>query len=95
MALTAREWLLLSKGEQERRKDELSPQECFLLRTDLEYMRFSETEKKNMTKEKREAYLHPKEYTEGEKEIFNQKCREIFKRLSEEAKEGMINTTSR
>ena len=35
MALTAREWLLLPEAEQKRRKDELSPYECFLLRTDL------------------------------------------------------------
>lgn len=87
MALTAREWLLLPKTEQERRKEELSSHECFLLRTNLEYIRFSEEEKKNMTQEKREAFLHPGEYTEEEKEAFNQQCNEIFKRLSEEAKQ--------
>lgn len=86
MALTAREWLLLPKAEQERRKEELSSHECFLLRTDLEYVRFSEDEKKNMTQEKREAFLHPGEYTEEEKEAFNRQCKEIFQRLSEEAK---------
>lgn len=87
MALTAREWLLLPKEQQERRKEELSSHECFLLRTNLEYIRFSEEEKKNMTQEKREAFLHPREYTENEKEAFNQQCKEIFKRLSEEAKQ--------
>lgn len=87
MALTAREWLLLPKVEQERRKEELSSRECYLLRTDLEYVRFSEDEKKNMTQEKREAFLHSGEYTEAEKEAFNQHCNEIFKRLSEEAKQ--------
>lgn len=86
MALTAREWLLLPKEEQEYRKDELSSRECFLLRTNLEHIRFSEEEKKNMSREKREAFLHPKEYTKEEKETFNQQCREIFKRMSEEAK---------
>lgn len=86
MALTAREWLMLPKEDQERRKDELSSHECFLLRTDLEYLRFSEEEKKSMSKEEREAFLYPREYTEKEKEIFNQQCQEIFKRLSEEAK---------
>lgn len=86
MALTAREWLLLSEDEQQRRKNELSPHECFLLRTDLEYIHFSEEEKKNISPEKKEAFLHPKERTEEEKEEFNQKCKEIFKRLSEEAK---------
>ena len=30
MSLTAREWLLLPKEEQEKRKDELSAHECFL-----------------------------------------------------------------
>lgn len=67
MALTAREWLLLSEDEQQRRKNELSPHECFLLRTDLEYIHFSEEEKKNMSPEKKEAFLHPKERTEEEK----------------------------
>lgn len=86
MALTAREWLLLSKEEQERRKNELSSQECFLLRTDLEYIRFSEEEKKNMPKEKKEAFLHSKEYTKEEKEDFSRQCREIFKQLSEEVR---------
>lgn len=45
MALTAREWILLSKDEQERRSKELSPHECFLLRTDLAYVHFTEEEK--------------------------------------------------
>ena len=52
MALTAREWLLLPEDEQQRRKNELSPHECFLLRTDLEYIHFSEEEKKNISPEK-------------------------------------------
>lgn len=87
MALTAREWLLLPRGEQERRKSELSSHECFLLRTDLEYIGFTEDEKKNMPSEKREAFLHPREYTEKEKTAFNQKCQDIFMQLSEEAKQ--------
>ncbi len=33
MALTALEWLKLNTDERERRKGELSPHECFLLRT--------------------------------------------------------------
>lgn len=86
MALTAREWLLLPIEEQEHRKDELSSHECFLLRTDLEYVRFSEEEKKNMSKEKREAFLHPKEYTKEEREAFHQQCQDIFKELKEEVK---------
>ena len=68
MALTAREWLLLPEDEQQRRKNELSHHECFLLRTDLEYIHFSEEEKKNISPEKKEAFLHPKERTEEEKE---------------------------
>ena len=86
MALTAREWLLLPEDEQQRRKNELSPHECYLLRTDLEYIHFTEEEKKNIPPEKREAFLHPRERTKEEKEAFNQQCREIFKRMSEEAK---------
>lgn len=85
MGLTAREWLLLPSDEQERRKGELSPHECFLLRTDLEYMRFSEDEKKNMTRDKREKFLHPKEYTQEEKEAFNKRCQKIFKQMQDEA----------
>lgn len=86
MALTAREWLLLPKDEQEQRSHELSSHECFLLRTDLEYIRFTEEEKKNMSAEKREKFLHPKIYTEEEKAEYNKNCREIFKRMSNKAK---------
>ena len=35
MSLTAREWLLLPKQEQQRRGKELSSEECFKLRMDL------------------------------------------------------------
>ena len=38
MALTALEWLALPEDEREKRKGELSPHECFLLRTTYEYM---------------------------------------------------------
>lgn len=87
MALTAREWLLLPKEEQERRGDELSTHECFLLRTNLAYMRFSEDEKKNMSQEKRESFLHPREYTKEERETFSQQCQEIFRQMQEGAKQ--------
>lgn len=86
MALTAREWLLLPEDEQQHRKSELSSYECYLLRTDLEYIHLTEEEKKNISPEKREAFLHPREHIKGEKEAFNQQCQEIFKRLAEEAK---------
>ena len=85
MALTAREWLLLPEDEQRRRGGELSPHECFLLRTDLEYIHFTEEQKKNMPPEKREEFLHPKELTKEEQEAFNRKCEEIFKQMIEEA----------
>ena len=87
MALTAREWLLLPKDEQERRKGELSAHECFLLRTDLSHIHFSEDEKANMSLEKRKAFLRPKEHTKEEKEAFDAKCQEIFRKLSAEAKQ--------
>ena len=86
MALTAREWLLLPENEQQRRKNELSDHECYLLRTELEYIHLTEEEKKNMSPEKREKFLHPNERSKKEKEAFNQQCQEIFKRLSEEVK---------
>ena len=38
MLLTALEWLALPEEEREKRKGELSPHECFLLRTTYEYM---------------------------------------------------------
>lgn len=38
MALTALEWLALPENEREKRKGELSPHECFLLRTTYAYM---------------------------------------------------------
>ena len=86
MSLTAREWLLLSTDEQRRRKNELSSHECYLLRTSLEYIHFTEEEKRNISVEKREAFLHSREHKEEEKRAFNQQCQEIFKKLSEEAK---------
>lgn len=51
MGLTAREWILLSKKEQEERSKELSQHECFLLRTSLANICFTEEEKANMTEE--------------------------------------------
>lgn len=38
MALTALEWLALPEDEREKRKGELSPHECFLLRASYDYM---------------------------------------------------------
>lgn len=45
MALTARELLLLPAAEQEKRKGELTPEECFKLRMELSMIHFSEEEK--------------------------------------------------
>ena len=45
MSLTAREWLLLPKQEQQRRGKELSSEECFKLRMDLSEIHFTEEEK--------------------------------------------------
>lgn len=87
MSLTAREWLLLPKEEQEHRKSELSKEECAKLRLELDMIHFTEDEKKNMSQEKREAFLHPRKYTKEEREAFNQQCQEIFKRMQEEAKQ--------
>lgn len=59
MSLTAREWLLLSEEEQKRRGPELSSHECFLLRTELAYIHFTEEQKRNMSKEEKEKFLNP------------------------------------
>ena len=83
MSLTAREWLLLPEKEQKSRGAELSAHECFLLRTDLSMIHFSEEEKRQMSEEEKEKFLHPREYTPEEKEIYNRTCMEIFKEMSE------------
>lgn len=85
MGLMAREWLLLSKEEQEKRKGELSKQECFLLRTELDMIHFTEEEKQNMTNEQKEAFIHPKTLNHKEKELFQKKCENVFKEMMKEA----------
>lgn len=87
MALTAREWIILSKEEQEKRKNELSPQENFRLRTDLELIRFSEEEKKQMSEEQKYDFVHSEDSTSEEKEKFSKKCEEIFKQLIKDSNE--------
>ena len=87
MALTAREWLLLSGEEQKRRQAELSPEECFKLRTLYSEIHLSEEDKKNMSQREREEFIHPREGMKEGKEAFNRKTQEIFKKLSEEAKQ--------
>ena len=54
MALTAREWLLLPKDEQEVRGKELSMEECRKLRMELSEVHFTEEEKLQMTEEEKE-----------------------------------------
>lgn len=73
MALTAREWLLLPAAEQEKRKGELTPEECFKLRMELSMIHFSEEEKKYMSDKKRYDFTHPKQMTEKEKADFRNK----------------------
>lgn len=77
----AREWLLLSKEEQEKRKGELSKQECFLLRTELDMIHFTEEEKQNMTNVQKEAFIHPKTLNRKEKELFQKKCEDVFREM--------------
>lgn len=57
MSLRAKEWLLLPEDEQKRRADEVSPHECFLLRTHYAEIHFTEEEKANMTQEERDEFL--------------------------------------
>lgn len=57
--LSAKEWLLLPEKEQRDRAHELSPHECFLLRTSYAYLHFTEEKKKNMSQEEKEAFISP------------------------------------
>lgn len=71
MALTAREWLILPEKEQKERAHELSPQECFLLRTSYAYIHYTEEEKVNLTEEQRQRIINsPKrEFTSLQKRL--------------------------
>ncbi|MDO5776514.1 MAG: hypothetical protein Q4P22_07815 [Eubacteriales bacterium] len=75
MALTAREWLLLPEKEQQSRIKELSPHECYLLRTELECVCFTDEEKKRFPEEKKESFLHQKNIQKRKKRhlIYNVK----------------------
>lgn len=66
MALTAREWILLPKKEQEKRGPELSPEECRKLRMELSECYFTEEEKEQMTEEQKYRFTHPKKLSEKE-----------------------------
>lgn len=68
MALTAREWLLLPKEEQEKRGKELSAEECRKLRMELSEIHFTEEEKSQITGEQKYQFTHPVKLTEEEKE---------------------------
>lgn len=85
--LTAREWLLLPKDEQVKRGKELNSHECFLLRTELAYVHFSESEKADMSEDKKQRFLHPKKYTEAEREELLQKQNTIFETMIKEVEE--------
>ena len=89
--LTAREWILLPKSEQEKRKHELSKEECRKLRLELSMVHFTEEEKMTMSEEAKRKFTHAKERTAEEKEDFNKKVQKIFKEMQEEVK---IRTTS-
>ena len=71
MSLTAREWLLLPEKEQQEKGHELSPHECFLLRTSYAYIHFKEEEKQKMSEEEKDRFLHPpkKELSETDKKM--------------------------
>lgn len=84
MALTALEWLLLSEDEQRKRQSELSVHECFLLRTSLSQIKFTEEQKRRMTPEEKYNFTHPKEYTQEEREAFNKKAQGIFEKMKQE-----------
>lgn len=79
MALTAREWLLLSEDEQQRRGPELSSEECRKLRMELSEIHFSEEEKRQMTEEERYRFTHPRKLTEEEKTKNAKRSFEVMK----------------
>ena len=54
MALKAKEWVWLPREEQERRAWELSPHECFLLRTLYDYVHPTEEEKAELARKEAE-----------------------------------------
>lgn len=84
MSLTAREWLLLPEVEQQKRKNELSSHECFLLRTAYAHVHFSEEEKMNMLEEEKKKFLKPQECVKNEKIEKAKQIEEVFKKMSKE-----------
>ena len=52
---------------------------------------FSEEEKRKMSEEEKERFLHPREHTSEEKEAFNKTCMEVFKEMSERAARSSEN----
>lgn len=83
MSLTAREWILLPKEEQEKRAHELSAHECFLLRTLFDHTHFTEEEKKNMSEDEKKEFLYPKQRTKEEIERRKKESETIFKQMME------------
>ena len=88
MALSAREWLLLSKKEQELKKRELSSEENRKLRLELSMIHFTEKEKKDMTEQEKYEFIHQKESTPEEKRVFSKMAKEIFEMLGQEVKKN-------
>lgn len=86
MGLTAREWLLLPKEEQETRSNEISPEECRKLRMELSMIHFSEVEKVNMTEEEKYKFTHPKVYTQEEIGNFSRETINIFRQMQKDSK---------
>ena len=84
MALTAREWLLLPLAEQNRRAEELSAHECFLLRTELSYIHFSEEEKETMSLEDKKAFLSRGNRKPEEVQKMQQEHERIFQELTKD-----------
>lgn len=77
MELTAKEWLLLPKEEQEKRGEELSPHECNLLRSVYDHCHFTEEQKNNMTQEEKDEFL--RESTKEEQEVSIKLQEEVLK----------------
>ena len=94
MALTAREWLLLPLAEQDRRKEELSAREYFLLRTELAHIHFSEAEKEAMSLTDKKAFLtggntkakEVQKMRQKQQKIWQDMIKDVFPKKYEEEK---------
>ena len=81
MNLTAREWLILPEAEQISRAHELSPHECFLLRTVYAYIHFTEEQKMTMTEQEKHDFVNPPQKSPEELEYLKMQHKSVFEEM--------------